>query len=54
MNSLGSIPLRNDLAFIADCINQRSEVLDCIALQNAKPISLLPNWRGSLAAFRLQ
>lgn len=30
------------------------EVLECIALQDGKPISLLPNWRGSLAVFRLR
>jgi methionine biosynthesis protein MetW len=30
------------------------EVLECIALQDGKPVSLLPNWRGSLAVFRLR
>lgn len=30
------------------------EVLECVALQNGKPVSFLPNWRGSLAVFRLK
>lgn len=30
------------------------EVTDCVALQNGKPVSFLPNWRGSLAVFRLR
>jgi len=31
------------------------EVLECIALkEDGKPVSLLPNWRGSLAVFRLK
>jgi methionine biosynthesis protein MetW len=30
------------------------EVLECIALQDGKPVSFLPNWRGSLAVFRLR
>lgn len=30
------------------------EVLECIALHNGKPVSFLPNWRGSLAVFRLR
>lgn len=29
-------------------------VLDCVALDDGKLISFLPNWRGSLAVFRLQ
>ncbi|MEO7031441.1 MAG: methionine biosynthesis protein MetW [Herbaspirillum sp.] len=29
-------------------------VLDCVALDDGKPISFLPNWRGSLAVFRLR
>ena len=29
-------------------------VIDCVALQGGKPVSLLPNWRGSLAVFRLK
>jgi methionine biosynthesis protein MetW len=30
------------------------EVLECIALHDGKPVSFLPNWRGSLAVFRLR
>lgn len=30
------------------------EVLECVALHNGKPIAWLPNWRGSLAVFRLR
>lgn len=30
------------------------EVLDCVALDDGHPVSLLPNWRGSLAVFRLK
>jgi methionine biosynthesis protein MetW len=30
------------------------EVLECVALQDGKPVSFLPNWRGSLAVFRLK
>jgi methionine biosynthesis protein MetW len=31
------------------------EVLECVALDEAgKPVSFLPNWRGSLAVFRLR
>jgi len=30
------------------------EVLECVALHEGKPISFLPNWRGSLAVFRLK
>jgi methionine biosynthesis protein MetW len=30
------------------------KVTECVALQNGKPVSLLPNWRGSLAVFRLK
>jgi len=30
------------------------EVLECIALHNGNPVSFLPNWRGSLAVFRLR
>jgi methionine biosynthesis protein MetW len=30
------------------------EVLECIALQDGKPVTFLPNWRGSLAVFRLR
>lgn len=30
------------------------EVLECVALHDGRPISLLPNWRGSLAVFRFR
>ena len=30
------------------------EVLECIALHEGKPVSFLPNWRGSRAVFRLR
>ncbi|MFL9927600.1 methionine biosynthesis protein MetW [Herbaspirillum lusitanum] len=30
------------------------EVLECVALHNGKPVTFLPNWRGSLAVFRLK
>jgi methionine biosynthesis protein MetW len=30
------------------------DVLECIALHDGKPINFLPNWRGSLAVFRLK
>ena len=30
------------------------EVLECIALHNGNPVTFLPNWRGSLAVFRLR
>jgi methionine biosynthesis protein MetW len=30
------------------------EVLECIALDEGKPVDFLPNWRGSLAVFRLR
>ncbi|MFC3109243.1 methionine biosynthesis protein MetW [Undibacterium arcticum] len=30
------------------------DVLECIALHDGKPITFLPNWRGSLAVFRLK
>lgn len=31
------------------------EVLECVALKgNGKPVTFLPNWRGSLAVFRLR
>lgn len=29
-------------------------VLECVALEDGKPVSFLPNWRGSLAVFRLK
>ncbi|RJG04834.1 methionine biosynthesis protein MetW [Noviherbaspirillum cavernae] len=30
------------------------EVLECVALRDGNPVSFLPNWRGSLAVFRLR
>ncbi|HEY8024862.1 MAG TPA: methionine biosynthesis protein MetW [Burkholderiaceae bacterium] len=30
------------------------DVLECVALEDGKPVSFLPNWRGSLAVFRLK
>jgi methionine biosynthesis protein MetW len=30
------------------------EVVECVALDDGKPVSFLPNWRGSLAVFRLR
>ena len=30
------------------------EVLECVALHDGQPVSVLPNWRGSLAVFRLR
>ena len=30
------------------------DVIDCVALEEGRPVTLLPNWRGSLAVFRLK
>jgi len=30
------------------------EVIECMALDDGQPVSFLPNWRGSLAVFRLR
>ena len=30
------------------------EVMECVALEEGRPVSFLPNWRGSLAVFRLR
>ena len=30
------------------------EVLECVALEDGRPVSFMPNWRGSLAVFRLK
>jgi methionine biosynthesis protein MetW len=30
------------------------EVLECVALHEGKPVRWLPNWRGSLAVFRMR
>jgi methionine biosynthesis protein MetW len=41
-----------DFADLANSVGL--EVLECIALHNGKPVQYLPNWRGSLAVFRLR
>jgi methionine biosynthesis protein MetW len=30
------------------------QVIECVALDDGQPVSFLPNWRGSLAVFRLR
>lgn len=30
------------------------EVVECVALQDGHPVTFLPNWRGSLAVFRMR
>lgn len=30
------------------------DVVECVALEDGKPVTFLPNWRGSLAVFRLK
>jgi len=30
------------------------DVLECVALEDGQPVTFLPNWRGSLAVFRLK
>lgn len=30
------------------------DVLECVALEDGDPVSFMPNWRGSLAVFRLK
>jgi len=30
------------------------EVLECVALDEGRPVNFMPNWRGSLAVFRLR
>lgn len=30
------------------------QVVECVALDDGKPVNFLPNWRGSLAVFRLR
>ncbi len=42
----------NDFSALADSVGL--EVLECIALDDGKPVTWLPNWRGSLAVFRLR
>lgn len=42
----------NDFGNLANKVGL--EVLECVALDEGKPVSFLPNWRGSLAVFRLR
>jgi hypothetical protein len=42
----------NDFGNLANKVGL--EVLECVALNEGKPVSFLPNWRGSLAVFRLR
>jgi methionine biosynthesis protein MetW len=42
----------HDFAELADEVGL--EVLECIALDEGEPVNFLPNWRGSLAVFRLR
>ena len=37
--------LANDVGF---------DVIECVALKDGQPVTVLPNWRGSLAVFRLK
>ena len=41
-----------DFAILANAVGL--EVLECVALHNGQPVEILPNWRGSLAVFRLR
>ncbi len=41
-----------DFEELADEVGLR--VLECVALDDGKPVDFLPNWRGSLAVFRLR
>jgi methionine biosynthesis protein MetW len=41
-----------DFEALADAVGL--EVLERVALHDGKPVSVLPNWRGSLAVFRLK
>ena len=40
-----------DFADLANSVGL--EVVECVALHNGQPVNWLPNWRGSLAVFRL-
>jgi len=42
----------NDFADLAEEVGL--DVLECVALHEGKPVHFLPNWRGSLAVFRLR
>ena len=41
-----------DFAELANLVGL--EVLECVALHKGTPVAFLPNWRGSLAVFRLR
>jgi methionine biosynthesis protein MetW len=41
-----------DFADLANSVGL--EVLECVALRDGQPVNWLPNWRGSLAVFRLR
>ena len=41
-----------DFENLADLVGRK--VADCVALHDGKPVTFMPNWRGSLAVFRLQ
>lgn len=42
----------NDFADLAAEVGL--DVLECVALHEGKPVNFMPNWRGSLAVFRLR
>lgn len=42
----------NDFADLAQQVGL--QVLECVALHHGKPVGFMPNWRGSLAVFRLR
>jgi methionine biosynthesis protein MetW len=42
----------DDFADLANSVGL--EVLECVALHEGQPVKWLPNWRGSLAVFRLR
>jgi len=42
----------NDFADLAEEVGL--DVLECVALHEGKPVNFMPNWRGSLAVFRLR
>jgi methionine biosynthesis protein MetW len=42
----------NDFADLAEEVGL--DVLECVALHEGQPVTFMPNWRGSLAVFRLR
>ncbi|HWV62777.1 MAG TPA: methionine biosynthesis protein MetW, partial [Oxalicibacterium sp.] len=42
----------NDFSALANEVGL--QVIECVALDDGHPVSFLPNWRGSLAVFRLR